>query len=127
MAELYKRIENLCQKKGISITQMCKECGASRGSLGDLANNRIHSLSANTLQKIASYFEISIDELIGNDKNDLIENNAIPPKTVDEDIRRIQRAKSKMPQKEWNKFMEIALKSFGLYFSSDYVDEDTDE
>ena len=32
MAELYKRIENLCQKKGISITQMCKECGASRGS-----------------------------------------------------------------------------------------------
>lgn len=42
-------------------------------------------------------------------------------------IRRIQRAKSKMPQKEWNKFMEIALKSFGLYFSSGYVDDDTDE
>ncbi len=127
MVELYKRIERLCKEKGISITQMCKDCGASRGSLGDLANNRIQSLSSNTLQKIAFYFEISIDELIGNEKYDLIENNAIPPKTVDEDIRRIQRAKSKMPQKEWNKFMEIALKSFGLYFSSGYVDDDTDE
>ncbi len=68
MAELYKRIEGLCKENDISITQMCKNCGASRGSLSDLANNRIQSLSANTLQKIASYFNVSTDYLTGKSK-----------------------------------------------------------
>lgn len=65
MSELYKRIEQLCNEKQISITQMCKESGASRGSLGDLANNRIQTLSSNTIQKIANFFNVSLDWLTG--------------------------------------------------------------
>lgn len=68
MSDLYKRIEALCVDKGITITQMCKKSGASRGSLGDLANNRIQSLSANTLQKISEYFKVSVDYLTGKSK-----------------------------------------------------------
>lgn len=67
MNVLYKRIDDLCKQGGISVTQMCKESGASRGSLGDLKADRITGLNTSTLGKIADYFNISIDELIGNE------------------------------------------------------------
>lgn len=118
MSELYKRIEALCKQKGVSITQMCKNCGASRGSLGDLANNRIQSLSSSTIQKIASYFNVSTDLLLGNETNH---------KREDKDIRRIQRMKQKASAEDWEKFMKIAEVSFDKYFSDDFIDDDTDE
>lgn len=64
MGDLYKRIEILCNNKGVTITTMCKESGASRASLTDLKKGRKQSLSAETLAKIASYFEVSIDYLL---------------------------------------------------------------
>lgn len=66
MLDLYKNIERLCKRRGITITQMCRECGASRGSLGNLANGRIQTLSSNSLQRIASYFNVSVDYLVNN-------------------------------------------------------------
>ncbi len=66
MSELYKRIDNLCKKHQITITQMCKESGASRGSLSDLANDRIQTLSSPTIRKIANFFGCSPDYLIGD-------------------------------------------------------------
>lgn len=68
MSELYKRILTLCKEKGMTITQMCKESGASRGSLGDLANDRIQTLSAGTIKKISDYFDVSLDWLTGISK-----------------------------------------------------------
>lgn len=65
MSELYNRIERLCKEKQITITQMCKESGASRGSLGDLSKGRIQSLSTNTMHKIADYFDVTVDYLNG--------------------------------------------------------------
>ncbi len=49
---------------------MCKESGVSRGSLGDLYHGRIKSLSTKTLQKIADYFDVSVDYLVG--KNNIV-------------------------------------------------------
>ena len=40
MSELYNRIESLCKKRNINVTVMCKETGASRGSLTDLKAGR---------------------------------------------------------------------------------------
>lgn len=65
MSELYKRIENLCAQKNITVTAMCRESGASRASLSDLKVGRKQSLSADTLSKIASFFGVSIDYLLG--------------------------------------------------------------
>lgn len=68
MGNLYKTIEYLCSENGVNITTMCSESGASRGSLTDLKMGRKQSLSAETLSKIASYFGVSVDYLLGNDE-----------------------------------------------------------
>lgn len=68
MSNLYNRIEALCDKRNISITTMCKESGASRASLSDLKMGRNQNLSADTLSKIATYFAVSVDFLLGKEK-----------------------------------------------------------
>ena len=68
MSELYNRIEKLCTIKNVNITTMCKQAGVSRASLTDLKMGRKQSLSTDTLAKIAAYFEVSIDYLLGNSK-----------------------------------------------------------
>ena len=44
---------------------MCKESGANRASLTDLKKGRKQGLSAETLAKIATYFKVSVDFLLG--------------------------------------------------------------
>ena len=56
MSELYETIVRLCAEKGITITELCRQSGASRGSLTDLKMGRKSSLSTGTLSKIAAYF-----------------------------------------------------------------------
>ena len=63
---LYNKIQSLCRSKGINVTIMCRECGASRGALGDLKAGKKNSLSAETLRKISEYFSVSIDYLLGD-------------------------------------------------------------
>ena len=65
MSNLYNRIVALCKEQGITVTAMCKESGASRASLSDLKVGRKQSLSADTLDKIASYLQVSVDYLLG--------------------------------------------------------------
>ena len=80
MSELYNAIEELCKQKGITITTMCKESGASRGSLSDLKAGRKQSLSADTLSKIAAYFSVSVDYLLGKHQT------SVPEKVQSNDI-----------------------------------------
>ena len=68
MSDLYNRIEELCRIKGVTITKMCAESGASRASLTDLKKGRKNSLSSKTLSLIGAYFGISIDALLGNEE-----------------------------------------------------------
>ena len=67
MAELYDRIEKLCKDKGVSITEMCKQSGASRGSLTDLKMGRISGLSLETIEKLMKYFDVSLPYLLGTE------------------------------------------------------------
>ena len=78
MSELYKRIENLCKESGITVTSMCKKAEVSRASLSDLKMGRTQKLSADTLSKVASLFDVSVDfflEIPPFDCWDLINSN----------------------------------------------------
>lgn len=67
MEGLYDRIELLCNSRGINITQMCKESGVPRSTLSDFKANRIKSISTDKLAKIADFFEVSVDYLLGKE------------------------------------------------------------
>lgn len=68
MVELYQKISILCEQKNINITTMCKEAKVSRAPLSDLKMGRNKTLSTDTLTKIASYFNVTVDYLLGNEK-----------------------------------------------------------
>ena len=84
MYNLYETIAALCEQRGIKPGRMCNELGISRGAITDLKAGRKQSLSAETLSKIANYFEVTVDYLLGSDeKNDL----APKRKVTDDDIK----------------------------------------
>lgn len=65
MSELYNRIAALCEDRGITVTELCRQCDVSRASLSDLKIGRKHSLSTQTLSKVAGYFRVPTDFLLG--------------------------------------------------------------
>ena len=65
MGNLYETIQSLCDQKGIRPGRLCDELGLSRGLITDLKMGRKKSLSAETAQKIASYFGVSVARLLG--------------------------------------------------------------
>ncbi len=67
MEPIYMRIEELCRKKGITVTEMCRACKIPRASLSDFKMGRKKSLSLETLSKIAEFFGVSVDYLYGGE------------------------------------------------------------
>lgn len=65
MGEMYERIAALCEQKGVRPGKMCADTGISRGNIGDLKMGRIKKLSAENLEKIAKYFGVTTDYLLG--------------------------------------------------------------
>ena len=65
MENLFVRIESLCQQKGIRPGRLCDELGLSRGLMTDLKMGRKKTVSAETAQKIAGFFGVSVGYLLG--------------------------------------------------------------
>jgi transcriptional regulator with XRE-family HTH domain len=108
MANLYENIENLCKQRGVNVTTMCKESGASRGSLTDLKNGRKQTLKYETLDKIASYFETSVDALVSGDRK---ENPPQQPQSeIDAALERIKRKLESMPKEQREALMNLIEK-----------------
>ena len=105
MANLYENIEKLCKQRGVNVTTMCKESGASRGSLTDLKNGRKQTLKYETLDKIASYFGTSVDVLVSGEQK---ENPPQQPQSeVDADIKWIEQKLMEMPKEKREALMKL--------------------
>lgn len=105
MANLYENIEKLCKQRGVNVTTMCKESGASRGSLTDLKNGRKQTLKYETLDKIASYFETSVDALVSGEQK---ENPPQQPQSeVDADIKWIEQKLVEMSKEKREALMKL--------------------
>lgn len=68
MATLYDNILALCERRGIKGGKMCADIGISKGLLTDLKMGRRSGVSAVTAQKIASYFDVSVAYLLGEEE-----------------------------------------------------------
>ena len=73
MANLYETIQSLCENKGIRPGRLCDELHLSRGLMTDLKMGRKKSVSAETAQKIAGYFGISVGRLLGHEETDVLD------------------------------------------------------
>lgn len=70
MSELYNKIAALCAEKGITVTELCRQCEISRASLSDLKVGRKKNLSAKNLSKIADYLNVPIEFLLSMDQKE---------------------------------------------------------
>lgn len=68
MSILYKRIESLCEEKGISGYRLCKDVGMSPNVLTELKMDRRDGLSAKNANKVAEYFGVSVGYLLGTEE-----------------------------------------------------------
>lgn len=66
MATVYETILALCQQKGISPGKMCNDLGYSRNTMTALKTGRSTTLKLDKAQRIAEYFGVSVDYLLGN-------------------------------------------------------------
>lgn len=65
MLTIYERIDALCKERRTNVTAMCKELSIARSSLSELSRGRSKTLSADKMSKIAKYFGVSVDYLLG--------------------------------------------------------------
>lgn len=62
---MYNVIMELCAQKGITGYRLCKDCGIQPSILTDLKMGRQKSLSVKNAQKVAEYFGIPVERLLG--------------------------------------------------------------
>ena len=76
MDNLFARIQSLCQEKGIRPGRLCDELNLSRSLMTDLKMGRKKSVSAETAQKIAAFFHVSVGYLLGQEGSENVQNSA---------------------------------------------------
>ena len=72
MDSLYTRILALCGSHNIRPGRLCDELGLSRGLMTDLKMGRKKGVSAETAQKIAAYFGVSVGYLLGQEGSEAV-------------------------------------------------------
>ena len=106
-------VKGLCAKKGISLLKLERELGFSRASLGKW---NIAPPSIAKVEKVAEYFEVSVDYLIGRTKILSIVDEALS----DPDIITIQRLRSALSARDKEKMMQMMR----IQFAEDFPKEE---
>lgn len=121
-------IIKLRKEKDLSQEQLAKELNVSKSTIAMWeTGNRCPS--AEMYDQIADFFNVDIDYLYGRTKirqKNHFDNDGTQYIPADPDIRRIQRARDSMTEKEREKMMNLLKVSFEDYFGDDFIDEDND-
>ena len=111
---LFMRIERLCKKRGITVTELERELGFG-GSLIKQKWRQGVSPSVDRIIKVATYFDVSVDYLLGQTD---IESSA-SELLGDEDIISFQRARQKMTPQDKDRMMNMLRVGFDYAFSEE--------
>jgi len=68
-SNLYETILSLCEEKGITGGKMCTDIGVSKSLMTDLSAKPDKGINLKTAAKIADYFGVSVDYLLGGERN----------------------------------------------------------
>ena len=77
MDNLFTRIESLCAQKNIRPGRLCDELGLSRSLMTDLKMGRKKTVNAETAQKIAEFFGVSVGFLLGQSEEKGVQNDIL--------------------------------------------------
>ena len=77
MGKLYEVLSALCEERGITAYRMCKDCEIQPSIMTDLKMERRSSVKAETASKIANYFNVSVDYLLGNEEKPTVKNDEL--------------------------------------------------
>lgn len=108
---LYNRIKKLCVKHNITITKLESELGFGSSSIKKW--EKTSSPSVDKIMKVANYFDVSIDYLLGRSEVE----GSISEIIGDEDIISFQRARERMTPREKEKMMQMLRLGFEYAFS----------
>ena len=69
---ILESIENLCEsaKPKVSFSKMCVDLGLSKSLNTKLKNNPSKTINGETAQKIADYFGVSVDRVLGSEQKE---------------------------------------------------------
>lgn len=81
MSKLYDNIKKLCDDVGVKPATMCRAVGLSPNMPTELKSGRKTSVRAETAQRIADYFGITVGELLHG--KDTVDESAVLEKCID--------------------------------------------
>ena len=113
MVTLYERLCFLCEKKGIKGGKMCVDLGLSKSVMTDLKSGRKKGLSAETAQKIATYFGVSVGYLLGEETEET-DIKKSPSVEITEGEQKLLDLFRKVPENQQQmvlQMIEVALKT----------------
>lgn len=65
MVNMYEKLKSLCDMKGVKPAEVCNSIGASKSLFTDLKTGRKSSVSLETAGRLAAYFGVSVDDILG--------------------------------------------------------------
>lgn len=112
-----ERIKECREKLGLSQEEVALKMGYSSRSTINKIEKGLSDVTQSKVIEFAKVLQTTPEYLMGlNYRNNFL----------DKDIRRIERARKKMPQEEKDKMMAVIKAAFSEYFSDDF-DDDVDE
>jgi transcriptional regulator with XRE-family HTH domain len=110
------KVKQLRKKIGITQQELAASIGVSQSAIGMIEGNK-QGASNDTLIKLANTLNTTVDYLLSNcteiSTTDNTDESIIE---IDDDIRRIERARKKMDPKNKEKMMNILRSAFDEYF-----------
>lgn len=80
---MYEIFQKLCEEKGISAYKVCKETGITTATMSNWKAGR-YKIKADKLQKIADYFEVSLEYLMTGKETTIVEDDFLSTLTPQE-------------------------------------------
>lgn len=112
---MVSKIEKLCKKENITFAELERRIGLTRGSIARFDKN---CPSSEKITKVAQYFNITTDYLLG------LSDNPFPQEVKDMDIISLQRARKNMTTKDKERMMKMLKVAFDYAFNEDNEGDD---
>lgn len=109
-------IKKLRTEKGLTSKQLAELTNLTPAYLSMLENGKRNNPSTEILQSIASALNIPMSTFFDSEEKITNKDSLTSDNIIDEDIRRIERARTKMTPKDKEKMMKILRSAFDDFF-----------